>query len=65
VEAGLLTLLGALWFGSLGRGGWWLVFGLVGMLREWPGSTSAAGALFRVARTLAAGGLLAWRLGPA
>jgi hypothetical protein len=63
-EAGLLTLLGALWFGSLGTGGWWLVFGVVGLLREWPGSTSPAGSLFRVARTLAAGGLLAWRLGP-
>jgi hypothetical protein len=64
VEAGLLTMLAALWFGTLGTGGWWLVFGLVGMLREWPGSTSAAGSLLRVARTLAAGGLLAWRLGP-
>jgi hypothetical protein len=64
MEAGLLTLLGALWFGTLGTGGWWLVFGLVGLLREWPGSTSAGGSLLRVARTLAAGGLLAWRLGP-
>ena len=38
VEALLLTLLGGLWFGSLGSGAWWLVFGLVGALREWPGS---------------------------
>ena len=35
-EALLLTLFGALWFGSLGAGAWWLVFGLVGALREWP-----------------------------
>jgi hypothetical protein len=63
-EAGLLTLLGALWFGSLGAGAWWLVFGLVGALREWPGSTSAGRSLLRVARTVVAGGLLAWRLGP-
>ena len=31
-EALALTLLGALWFGSLGSGGWVLVFLLVGML---------------------------------
>ena len=65
VEAALLTLLGALWFGSLGAGGWWLVFVLVGALREWPVSATPGMALLRVARTLAAGGLLAWRLGPA
>ena len=64
-EALLLTLLGALWFGSLGAGGWWLVFGLIGALREWPGSTSTGVSLLRVVRTLVAGGLLAWRLGPA
>jgi hypothetical protein len=58
-------LLGALWFGSLGAGGWWLVFGLVGALREWPGSTSIGVSLLRVVRTLVAGGLLAWRLAPA
>jgi hypothetical protein len=76
VEALLLTLLGSLWFASLGAGGWWLVFGLVGALREWPGSRGrrtaeptdavAIGAsLLRVVRTIVAGGLLAWRLGPA
>jgi hypothetical protein len=64
-EALLLTLLGALWFGSLGAGGWWLVFGLVGALREWPGSISTGVSLLRVVRTLVAGGLLAWRLAPA
>lgn len=74
VEALLLTLFGALWFGSLGAGAWWLVFGLVGALREWPGSrgrrpsdeTDAVGiglSALRVLRTVAAGGILAWRLG--
>jgi hypothetical protein len=75
VEALLLTMLGALWFGSLGAGAWWLVFGLVGALREWPGppgrrpaeGTDPIGiglAALRVLRTVAAGGILAWRLGP-
>jgi hypothetical protein len=65
VEALLLTLLGGLWFGSLGAGGWWLVFGLVGALQEWPPSAKPAVGLLRVIRTVIAGGLLAWRLGPA
>ncbi|HEX6669431.1 MAG TPA: hypothetical protein VF061_07720 [Gemmatimonadales bacterium] len=76
VEALLLTLFGALWFGSLGSGAWWLVFGLVGALREWPGPrgrrpgentdlAALALAALGVLRTVAAGGLLAWRLGPA
>jgi hypothetical protein len=75
-EALLLTLFGALWFGSLGSGQWWLVFGLVGALREWPGSQGRRPversdpiglglSLLRVVRTLVAGGLLAWRLAPA
>jgi hypothetical protein len=74
-EALLLTLFGSLWFGSLGAGGWWLVFGLVGALREWPTSggpppersgTLALGvSVLRLFRTVAAGGLLAWRLAPA
>ncbi len=74
-EALLLTLLGGLWFGSLGSGEWWLVFGLVGVLREWPGSrgrvadrsdaASISLALLRIVRTVVAGGLLAWRLAPA
>jgi hypothetical protein len=41
------------------------VFGLVGALREWPGSISTGVSLLRVVRTLVAGGLLAWRLAPA
>jgi hypothetical protein len=75
-EALLLTLFGALWFGSLGAGAWWLVFALVGVLREWPASggrrpaerpdpISIGVSLLRVVRTLVAGGLLAWRLAPA
>ena len=72
-EALLLTLFGALWLGSLGAGAWWLVFGLVAALREWPsGGEPPPGARARAARplrvvrmlrTLAAGGILAWRLG--
>jgi hypothetical protein len=65
VEAGLVTLFGALWFASLGSGAWWLVFALVGALREWPLRSAPGVALLRVVRTLVAGGLLAWRLGPA
>jgi hypothetical protein len=76
LEALLLTMFGALWFGSLGAGAWWLVFGLVGALREWPGARGRRPAegtdpigiglsALRVLRTLVAGGLLAWRLGPA
>jgi hypothetical protein len=78
-EALLLTLFGALWFGSLGSGAWWLVFLLVGALREWPGlpdpSTRARGRalagrsivlrLLRTLRVVVAGGILAWRLGAA
>ena len=64
-EALLLTLLGGLWFGSLGAGAWWLVFGLVGALREWPVSSPIGVSLLRVLRTVVAGGLLAWRLAPA
>src|SRR3954447_2774186 len=75
-EALLLTLFGALWFARLGAGAWWLVFGLVAALREWPsGGDPLVGTRVRVAppplalrllrmvRTLAAGGILAWRLG--
>jgi hypothetical protein len=76
VEALLLTLFGTLWFGSLGTGSWWLVFGLVGALREWPGPIGRRPAepadpiglglsALRVARTVVAGGILAWRLGAA
>lgn len=74
-EAAVLTLLAGLWFGSLGHGGWWLVFLLLGALvgsaeRGFraavtgmpPGGEVRALAL-GIARYLAAGALLAWFLG--
>ena len=61
-EALLLTLFGALWFGSLGAGAWWLPFVLLGALMEWP--LGSVGDAARVGRIVAAGGLLAWRLAP-
>jgi hypothetical protein len=74
VEAGLLTLFGSLWFDSLGSGGWWLLFLLVGGLATiptWlpprhehlPGRARVAGACADVARYIVAGAILAWRLG--
>jgi len=36
-EALLLTLLGTLWFASIGSGTWPLVFFFFGILMEWPG----------------------------
>src|SRR6476620_11261059 len=57
-EALLLTLFGALWFGSLGAGAWWLVFGLVAALREWP--IRSPREVARIFRLVGAGGLLAW-----
>jgi hypothetical protein len=75
-EALLLVLLAALWFASLGGGGWWLVFVLVGTIREWPDPGATARQRKRpwrelglrvlgIGRIVAAGGMLAWRLGPA
>lgn len=75
-QALVLTLLGALWFGSLGSGEWWLLFGLLGLLMESSprseprssrvpdGWRSALGWFGRVSRIVVAGGVLAWRLGP-
>ena len=69
-EALLLTLLGALWFGSIGSGGWVLVFAFVGVLASGSDRWLAAagkGAPFRpllrptlltTIRYIAAGGLL-------
>lgn len=37
IEAPLLALIAGLWFASLGHGGWWLLFGLIGLLVEWAG----------------------------
>lgn len=59
-EALLLALFAALWFGSLGAGGWWLLFLLLGALMAWPVRTVRDAA--RIARVAVAGGLLAWTL---
>lgn len=70
-EAALLTLLAALWFGSLGHGGWLLLFTLLGAMTEWAARTRGArqpvrgqvpGALAGIARTIVAGGILRWIL---
>lgn len=36
VEAVLLAMFASLWFASLGHGGWWLLFAVVGLLIEGP-----------------------------
>ena len=36
VEAVFLTLFAALWFASLGHGGWWVLFIVLGLLIEGP-----------------------------
>jgi hypothetical protein len=72
-EAFAVTLLGALWFGSLGAGGWPLVFGLLGFAVEWPLRLRSGGKVVfspkrllpvvgGIVRLLGAGALLAWRL---
>jgi hypothetical protein len=61
-EALLLALFAGLWFGSLGSGGWWLVFLLLGGLMAWP-IRSLAGVM-RIARVVVAGALLALVLRP-
>jgi hypothetical protein len=73
-ESLLLVLFAALWFGSLGHGGWWLLFLVTGLLIEVPARLKAraaeperapfswpnlTGALVRL---LGAGALLAWLL---
>jgi len=74
-EAAVLTLLAALWFGTLGSGGWPTIFLLLGALVAGPerglrsaflrsGTRSDLGFFFLdIARYVAAGALLAWRLG--
>ncbi|MGH7547897.1 MAG: hypothetical protein ACREMM_06975 [Gemmatimonadales bacterium] len=74
IEAALLTLLASFWFDSLGSGGWWLVFLLVGALATLPTWRRAhaerpprravlIGACADLARYVVAGAILAWRLG--
>jgi hypothetical protein len=74
-EAAGVTLFASLWFDSLGSGGWWLLFGLVGFLVGFPGRLLAIpdlpevrrlavrDGLYDVTRYIAAGGILAWGLG--
>ena len=74
-EAGIVTLFASLWFDSLGAGGWWLLFLLVGLLVAFPRRLVMwqhvdalrrrhllAHASLDVARYVVAGALLAWRL---
>jgi hypothetical protein len=64
VEALLVTLFASLWFDSLGHGGWWLLFALVGLLAT--GLTTRppfVTVAFGVVRYVTAGALLSWRLG--
>lgn len=72
-EALAVTLLGGLWFASLGSGGWPLVFGLLGVVAEWPlrlrGTAKVTfdarrllPVLGGMARLLGAGAVLAWRM---
>lgn len=74
-EAGVVTLFASLWFDSLGASGWWLLFLLVGLLVAFPRRLVMwqhveplrrrhllIHAGLDVARYIAAGGLLAWRL---
>ena len=72
-DALLFTLFAALWFASLGTGGWVLLFLMVGLVVEGPGrfrdgssqmdlSRKGLVRLFLgVVRIVVAGGILAWR----
>ncbi len=74
VESFLLTLFAALWFGSLGHGGWPLLFLVLGLLIAVPPRLRARHHFpipsplhwdeitLELLRLLVAGGLLAWRL---
>lgn len=75
VEALALTLLAALWFASLGHGGWVSIFLLLGALASgadrWIRTPASPGPVRReltavlvvLAKYLLAGALLTWRLG--
>jgi hypothetical protein len=75
VEAAVVTLIASLWFDTLGTAGSWLLFLLVGLLVAFPRRLVMwrhvdalrrkhllVHALLDVARYIAAGALLAWRL---
>jgi hypothetical protein len=68
LEAAVVTLLGSLWFDSLGSGGWWLLFLLIGLLAAYPvrwgePKRELVVGLMDTARYVVAGAILAWRLG--
>jgi len=67
-EAGVVTLFASLWFDSLGSGGWWVLFLLVGLLvacraSTFPRRTILLLVVTDTVRYVGAGALLAWRLG--
>jgi hypothetical protein len=63
LEALLVTLFASLWFDSLGSGGWWVLFLLVGAIAAGlPQRPPWRGALIDIGRYLLAGAILAWRL---
>jgi hypothetical protein len=73
-EALAVTVLGSLWFDSLGAGEWWLVFTLVGLLVAYPARWHSLitapserrrellAGLMDTARYVVAGAVLAWTL---
>jgi hypothetical protein len=71
-EALVVTLFASLWFDSLGRGEWWLLFFLVGLLAGFPARLAELqGPVTRrllwlgladTARYVVAGAILSWRL---
>lgn len=62
-EAVLVTLFASLWFDTLGTGGWWVLFLLVGAIAAGlPRRPPWRAALIDVGRYVVAGALLAWRL---
>ena len=76
LEAAGVTLFASLWFDSLGHGGWWLVFVLVGLLVAFAPRlgqappdppparrTTLVAGLADVVRYVGAGAVLAWGLG--
>lgn len=64
IEALLVTLFASLWFDSLGHGGWWLLFALLGTLAaNLPAEPGFVAAAVSILRYVGAGALLAWRLG--
>jgi hypothetical protein len=69
-EAAAVTLFASLWFDSLGHGGWWLLFALLGLIVSlaqlrgtWRRREAFTRASRDVVRYVVAGAILAWRLG--